>query len=319
LKLDNRTPYPAHLFRGCIDEQRMFGSLAAKITYDIVGDRLRPASDQPWLVSPSPWENEYGKMPHDELFYRGGVDVFVLGSARPPAGRPAPKIDVEVRIGPQFRRRLVVFGDRVWRRAGDKLVPGPPTPTRAVPLTLAHAFGGTDRWDGLDVPFTDNPEGRGFYLEEDRAEGAPLPNIEDPAQLIQRWDDRPEPVGAQICAQGFGPNLRRSVAFEGVNLKELRPTFFNNAFPSMIVPRVAVGDRVSVTGVREDGPIVFFLPASGLQARIGLGEQVYDVEPPIDQIGIEADKMRAFVSYRFPFRYPLVKLQRRWCELDKRR
>ena len=315
MKLDNRTPYPAHLFRGSVDEQRMFGSLAVRVTYDIVGDQLRPAQDQPWKLSPTPWENEYGPMPHDELFYRGGVDVFVLGHARAPAGRAAAKIDVEVRVGAEFRSRLVVFGDRVWKRQGPRLVPSAAAPTRAVPLTLAHAYGGKDRWDGLDVPFPDNPDGRGFYLEEATAEGKPLPNIEDPAAPIQRWDDRPEPVGAQITGQGFGPRLRRSVEFEGNELTTLHPTFYNHAFPRMIAPRARRGDRVSVTGVREDGPVVFYLPPSGLRARIGLEPHVHEVDPPIEQIGVEPDKLRVFVSYRYPFRYRFYPLQKRWAEL----
>lgn len=315
MKLDNRTPFPAHLFRGAVDDKRMFGSLAVRVTYDIVGDRLRPAKDQPWKVSPTPWDNEHGPMPHDDLFYRGGVDVFVLGSARAPMGRPVPKVDVEVRVGPEFRGRLVVFGDRTWRRTAGRLVASAPAPFRDVPLTLARAFGGKDQWDGLDVPFPDNPDGRGFYLEEARAEGKPLPNIEDPAAPILRWDDRPEPVGAQICGQGFGPRLRRSVVFEGSRMTELRPTFYNNAFPKMIAPKARPGDRVSVTGVREDGPVVFHLPPSGLRARIGLDPDVYEIDPPIDQIGVEPDKLRVFVSYRYPFRYVFHPLQKRWAEL----
>ena len=35
-------------------------------------------------------------------------------------------------------------------------------------------------------------------------------------------------------------------------LKVLKPTFFNAAFPSMIVPRVEPGERVRLGGVSED-------------------------------------------------------------------
>lgn len=317
MKLDNHTPFPAHLFRGVVEDRRMFGSVAVRVTYDIVGDRLRLAADQPWPVCPGPWDSEYGPMASDELFYRGGVDVFVFGSARAPAGRPAPRVDVEVRVGPTFRRKLVVFGDRVWKRRLGGLVPGEPAPFRALPLTLAHAYGGKGRWDGLDVPFSDNPDGRGFYLDEDSAEGGLLPNIEDPANLVRRWDDRPEPVGVGALTMGFGPRLRRSVRFDDATgaLAELRPTFYNAAFPDMIVPAARAGDRVSITGVREHGPVVFHLPPSGLRVRLAFGAEAGEREPAIDQIGVEVDKMRVFVSYRYPFRYHLNPLERRSCAL----
>jgi len=320
MKLENATPYPAYLFRTVIDERRMFGSLGARVTYDIVDGQLRPAADQWWKVMPRPWENDYGPMPSDELLYRGGVDVLVLGSARAPKGRPTTRVDVEARIGPTWRGRVTVLGDRVWREGRDGPVAGPPAAFTEIPLTLKHAFGGKDEWDGLDVPFTDNPDGRGFFLEEERALGQLLPNIVDPAQPIQRWDERPEPVGTQIVPQGFGPQLRRSVVFDEQTgmLKEVRPTFYNNAFPQMIAPAAKPGDRVSVTGVAEAGPVAFQLPPCDLLVRIGIGAHHYEFEPAIEQIGVEPDRMRAFVSYRYPFRYTLVPLEKRYCELVTR-
>lgn len=321
MKLDNRTPYPAHLFRGVIEDRRMFGSVAVRVTYDVVGDRLRVAPDQPWIVSPGPWDSQYGPMASDELFYRGGVDVFVFGCARAHLGRPAPRVDVEVRVGPSFRRKLAVYGQRTWTRRGAALVPSSASPFRAIPLTLAYAYGGKGRWDGLDVPFSDNPDGRGFYLDEASAEDHLLPNIEDPASPIRRWDDRPEPVGVCALTMGFGPRLRRSLRFDDATgvLAELRPTFYNAAFPDMIVPKVEPGERVSITGVREDGPLVFHLPAPELRVRLAFGAESGEREPAIDQIGVEADHMRVFVSYRYPFRYHLNPLEKRSVELVAQR
>lgn len=317
MKLENLTPYPAHLFRGSVDERRLFGSVAVRVTYDVLGDRLRLARDQTWPVSPGPWDSEYGPLPGDDLFYRGGVDLLVFGSARAPLGRAAPRVDLDLRVGPTFRHRLVVFGDRTWKRSGGRLVPSGPAPFRAVPLALSHAFGGKDRWDGLDVPFPDNPAGRGFYLDEASAEGNLLPNIEDPADLIQRWDQRPEPVGAHAPGPHFGPRIRRSVVFDpdAGNLEVLRPTFFNAAFPQLIAPAARPGDRVSLTGVRDDGPLVFHLPPSGLRVRLAFGHESAVREPAIDQIGVEPDRLRVFLSYRYPFRYVLNPLDKRRCEL----
>ena len=82
MDLDNTTRFPALLFRGCIDEHRLFGSVAARVTYDLLGQTLVPAATQSWPISPGPWDSPHGPMEGDELFYRGGVDLFVFGSAQ---------------------------------------------------------------------------------------------------------------------------------------------------------------------------------------------------------------------------------------------
>lgn len=305
------------LYRGGIDNHRLFGAVFARVTYDIVDERLVPADEQSWPVSAPPWDSDYGPMDSDEVFYRGGVDLFVFGAARPPAGEEAQQVEVLISVGKRFERRLVVFGERRWTRQGDELVPGATKQFREIPLSLANAYGGKDVWDELEVPFPDNPEGKGFYLEEEQAVGQPLPHIEDPDHLIRRWDDRPEPVGTQATPITFGPRARRGVVFDEETgfLKELKPIFFNAAFPHMVVPGVNVGDRVRISGVRTDGPLEFVLPHSSMQVRLEFGEEVSMRDLTIDQIGIEPDRMRAFVSFRYPFRYVLVPLQKRSCHL----
>src|SRR5262249_55095248 len=160
-----------------------------------------------------------------------------------------------------------------------------------------------------------NPGGKGYYIEEANAVDKPLPNIEDPNQRIQNWNDQPEPVGVGLTPQGFGPRLQRSVRFDPKTgqMLEIKPTFFNAAFPALIAPRVAAGDRVRVMGMRADGPIEFVLPPCSLRVQLRFGDQWIEREPAIDQVGIEADSQRVFLSYRYPFRYKMVPLQWRYC------
>jgi hypothetical protein len=316
MELENHTSYPAELYRGCIDEQRMFGSVAVRRTYRVAGERLEPAESF-WKVQPGPWECPYGVLSGDELFYRGGVDLFVFGSARAPGGKAASRVDVSVELGGRFRHTVAVFGERVWAKRGKELVASDPKPFVALPLTLALAYGGKDEWDELPIPFPLNPDGKGYAISEESAAGKPLPNIEHPRSLIRRWNDQPEPTGVGLCPPGFGPRALRSVEFDNTSgsLKTLRPTFYNAAFPDMIAPEARPGDRVVVVGVSAAGPIQFTLPPSGLRVRVRIGRQVQEREPMIDQVGIEPDLGRAFVSYRFPFRYWMVPLEKRSCEL----
>jgi hypothetical protein len=316
MDLTNRTRFPAALYRGCIDEDRLFGSLAVRVTYDLAGGRLVPSEEQSWKVSAGPWEGPHGPMAGDNLFRRGGVDLFVFGSARPPGG-PAPRADVTVEVGEHFRHTVAVFGDRVWEKRQGRLVPSEPRPFEAIPLTLANAYGGQDEWDELPVPFPMNPNGKGFALEESSAAGKPLPNVEDPDRLVRNWNDHPEPVGVGAPPDGFGPRVLRGVTFDEDTgrLKELKPRFYNAAFPGMVAPRAAAGDRVCVTGVTGNGPLEFALPPAGLKVRLRFGDEWVEREPAVDQVGVEADARRVFVSYRYPFRYRLVPLQWRACEL----
>ncbi len=316
MQLVNSTPYPAMLYRGGIDEKRLFGAVIARVTYDLAGHELRVSADQAWKVSPPPWECEYGPMDSDEVFYRGGVDLFAFGSARPGRGE-ATTMDVTVELGETFRAAVRVFGPRIWRREAGGLVPSPPYPFREIPLTLAYAYGGKDLWDSLPVPFPKNPSGKGFYLEEANAVGRELPNIEDPMNLIRKWNDQPDPVGVAHCGMAFGPRLEKSLVFDEktFELREMKPTLFNQAFPSMVAPCAREGERMRITGMSEGGPVEFILPHSGLMVRLRFGEEITLTEPAIDQIGVEVDRKRVFITYRYPFRYVLVPLVKRSCEL----
>jgi hypothetical protein len=317
MELENRSRYPAALFRGVINDDRLFASLAVRITFDLKQSKLIEAADQPWKVSASPWESPCGPMPGDELFRRGGVDVFVFGSAIPHHGRPAPRVNIMVRLGASFKHTLAVFGNRVWERRGGDLVATDPEPFTDIPLTLANAYGGRDVWDELPIPFPANPDGKGFAVSEESAEGKPLPNIENAAHLVQKWNDQPEPVGVCAPPQFFGPKLHRTLAFDDRThaLTKIDAKFFNMAFPDMVAARVGPGDKVGVSGVGAAGPIVFTLPPTPIRARLTFDGRANELTPPIDQIGIDASRGKVFVSYRYSFRYKLMTLTKRTCEL----
>jgi hypothetical protein len=319
MQLVNLTPYPAALFRGVLDEERLCASVAARVTFDLNGAGTDPVVEQAWPVEPGPWDSPYGTMAGDELFYRGGVDLFVFGSACAPGGAPARSVDVVLEVDGRVHYRIVVFGERRWERRGGSLVPSEPLPFTTLPLTLAHAFGGQDEWDALPVPYPDNPHGLGYYVDEAHAEGGALPRIEDPANPVRTWDDRPEPAGMGLPPPFFGPRLRRSVDVDERTGRITRfdGLFFNAAFPAMVLPRqqLGPGTRLRLWGVQPSGPLDVNVPVSGLQVRLAFGDQVTDVAMPIDQVGIEVEQRRLFISYRYPFRYRLIPHQLRSCTL----
>ena len=315
MELTNLTRYPAGLFRSVIDDNRFAAALVSRVTFDMTPNCQDPSDEQPWIVSAAPWKNEHGQMDGDEVFYRGGVDVFLFGNAWAP-GRAVTEMNVTLEVG-TFRRHTLVLGDRAWVRRGRNLTPTAPVPFESVPLTLQYAFGGKDQWDGLDIPYPDNPMGRGYAIEEKSAEGRLLPNLEDPQHRIMRWDDRPDPVGFGVCPMTCGLRLRNGIVLDDKKqIQDLKPTLYNSAFPTMIAERVMPGDLVRVSGVLRTGrPLAFPIPAFKMVARLQFGKEVIERPLVIDQVGIEAEHNRIFVTYRYPFRYVLYPLQKRTCEL----
>jgi hypothetical protein len=255
-------------------------------------------------------------MDSDDVFFKGGVDLLLFAHARAPRHRPVTQMEVRMTVG-SWRRSIRVTGERAWvRGASGALRPTDPVPFLELPLTLANAFGGTGEWDGLTVMCPDNEHGKGFFLTEDEAVGGRLPNIEDPLALVAAWTDRPAPVGVGPCPIISSQRIRSGIGMDELGrIVELRPKFFNAAFPEMILERVQVGDTVRVDGVLHDGPLVFRIPDAAPQLRLAFEDQIIEPKLDIDQVGIEADLGRAFIAYRHPFRYTIHPLQRRSCEL----
>jgi len=315
VELENRTGWPAALFRAPLEDRRFAAALVARVTFQLTPAGPQPSSDQPWIVSRGPWTSPQGPVDGDALFCRGGVDLFLFGTARIP-GRARADTFVDVGVG-GFRHRIRVVGDRTWVRRRGTLAPRAPVPFNEMPLSLARAYGGTTVWDALEIAHPDNPVGRGFVVEEAAAEGAALPNLEDPDRPIRSWDDRPEPVGLGFCPMTCGARLRNGLQVgEDGELHGIKPTLFNAAFPAMIAERVAAGDGVQIGGLTESGaPLAFRVPELPLIAELRFGEAVIQRPLAIDQLGIEADAQRIFVTYRYPFRYVMHPRQIRACRL----
>lgn len=296
-------------------EDRIAASVLVRVTYRLRDGALVPDDSQPWLVSNAPWDGPQGPMASDLVFYKGGVDIFLFASAVPPDGAPATSVPVEISVGTAFKCRVLAFGPRVWQRRLGRLMPSAPAAFTSLPLALEHAFGGQDDWDGLAIPYPDNPEGTGFYLTERSAIDRPLPRIEDASQLIAHWDDRPAPVGMRPCSPGSPLRGKHGTVIQPDGRLKIRPHFFNDAFPAMIAPHAQPGDPVTIVGVSAAGPVCFRLPHHPVRVHLRFGSEAYSTHPVIDQVGIEIAEQRVFVAYRYAFRYVIHELQHRSCEL----
>lgn len=317
MDFENSTPFPAGLFRTAIDDDRIAASLAARVTYDLADSGLTRSEEQTWQVSRDPWTSDYGLVDGDALFHREGVDVLLFGNVRPPR-RDTTSMRVSVRVGEVFSRDVMVHGVRVWTRGllSGRLVPTSPRPLTPIPLTSANAYGGRDVWEDLSVPYPLNPDGMGFYLSEAAAVDRPLPSMEEPDQLIKEWDDRPTPAGLAPYPPGHPLRLMGMVR-EVDDKPQLKfgARLFNTAHPRMIAREAKAGMTVSLEGMTSGRPIVFRLPDERLHVQVRFDDETHTEPLIIDQIGIEPEKRRVFISYRFPFRYSVRPGQLRACRL----
>ena len=306
--LVNETPFSAVLPSTVLDEERMAAALVARVTYTLdLGKkkaRLDVAKEQIWQASHEPIETPHGLIEAELPFMKGGVDVFLFGAARTPEAAPATKMEVALEVG-NFKRRALVSGNRVWlKNAAAGFRPSAAAKFVAIPLTLANAFGGRDTWDGLEVPWAENPDGTGYVIAEDQVEGRPLPNLEEPAAPIAVWSDRPPVCGFGFCSRANVARVRSGIVLEDEQrIVDITPRYFNTAYVPMVAPVANAGDRVKVTGMRHEGPLAFDVPEAPFDLHLQFGKRKVARTPVVDGIGVEVDEHRLFVSYRFAFRY----------------
>lgn len=313
----NNTAYPALMFKTGLDNDKFAMSIAVRITYDIAEDGNTAVSpNQEWKLSRELWQSEYGPIDSDDVFRRGGVDILVLGSAKAPNAVPVRSMEVLVKHNTKTINRVRVFGDRFWTKSLLGMEISTPQPFTIMPLTLANAYGGQADWDGIKIPYGNNPEGKGYHYAKEDYIGKALPNIENPFRLIRKYTDQPDPVGVACLPQLREMHMRENLRFdkEG-NLEKLDPKFFNTAFPSMIVDKINDGDCITVIGM-SDKPFLLRVPAQKILMKTILGEREITKEMYVEQIGIITEKQQAFITYRCPINYTLIPLEVRYCTIS---
>ena len=216
LQILNTTPFASGLALLCDSTGADVVSVVVKGTFAIPSRGTEaPVADeqQPVLYAAQHYgdpDSSSIKYPADIVLGKVGTDIGLIGSAHAPGDKPVQKLPVSLSVG-RFRKVIYVIGDRQWK---PHLVPGvlamsAPKPFVKMPLVHERAFGGKyeDQKKRSVVNFP-NPVGAGFWPDRRSAEGRPLPNLEDPAHLIDSWKDRP-PVACYGFVDGWWEPRRR--------------------------------------------------------------------------------------------------------------
>lgn len=315
MDLVNRTKYAAKLLATSIDEDRMMASLVVKACFDIKRDGLVPCEKQDWQIG-QPVKTEFGEFDEESPFRKQGVDVMLLGKAYPAGGGPAPKARFELQVG-ELSYAIDVYGERRWVRSGGKLVASNPEPFESIPLTWAHAYGGKSQVETGELPYHANPVGRGFHFSEESAEDGPLPNLEDPENLVRSWQDQPQPVGVAPLSRESSLRVMNATEFDSdvtpPQIKQIKPSYFNNANPALILAEPPVpGTLIEASGVRPGGTgLAFKLPAGTFHVYVQLADRSYVFPTHLESITLLTELQQVLLGYRCCFRYRLQPLERR--------
>ncbi|CAM2011299.1 DUF2169 family type VI secretion system accessory protein [Acanthopleuribacter pedis] len=204
------------------------------------------------------------------VLFRPGCDIALYGKARTPGAVPLTEMETHLKVG-SVEKRVRVYGDRVWKRRLVGLTPSAPEAFAEMPLVYERAYGGRSRYPrgqsgGLD---TRNPVGIGYYESKRAAAGQPLPNLENPGALIQRYTDRPFAAGYGLISPSWPSRARYAGTFDSFWLAErapryprdIQPRFFQAAHPDLQTLNPLRGDeKVCLTGFSHEGTIQFNLP-----------------------------------------------------------
>jgi hypothetical protein len=289
--LDNRTDFAAHP-QLLLDRDGEKLVTIVKATFELEGDgglELAPPERARGVrFADLPWEKEKPDSlayPADVCLRKPATDVVVVAKAYAPGGRPAPRFDARIEVGP-LKKSLSIFGRRLWLEKGTGLTE--PGPIAEIEMRYDYAWGGRDEEDprGL-IEEPRNPVGMGVTGNPAALTHKPAPNIEDPAYPIRSAKTAPPPAGVAPIGRSWEPRRRYAGTYDGA-WKELRapllPDDFDDRFnlcasPGLLAETpLAGGEPVRLLNLSPGGgALSFALPTVALEIEV----QVKGREPAV--------------------------------------
>lgn len=311
----NSTGFPAEFLPGSMGDTEMLGIIACKVTYTLDQGGLIPVSpEQSWPVFGKPFMFQDVSLGPELDFRKEGVDIIVFGHAAALNSEPTQRMQVAVECG-RITHRVEVFGDRFWQKFKQELVPSNPIPFLEMPLTNKRTYGGTAIWEGTEISHSINPDGCGFYISANQAEGKPLPNLERSDSLIQKWSDQPRPA-CFFKPKGIYFDTKEAPEDPQELIIYLVEPLFNKTVPELVARLDDLGESIRLVGFAAEGNIVFPVPPlNGPEAMVTVGSLHSRFPSTISSIIILAKEQVLIVTYICLFRYLFRPMEKRNVEL----
>lgn len=233
------------------------------------------------------------------------TDIVMLGHACAMDQKEVRELDVGLSVG-EVNKSVRVFGDRQWK---DGLITRPAV-FKTMPMVYEKAYGGVHIVDGqVDSAEARNPVGRGHAGNRtvEDMNGVPLPNLEDPRQLIRSHTDQPVPACFGFSAPSWLPRASFAGTYDEAWKKSRAPylpldfdkRFLNMAHPDLIYPGFLQGSEpVRIIGMHPRGMMEFDVPHVPLIMRIKVGDKEAQPAFNLETLILEPNQMRFSMVWR---------------------
>jgi len=308
-QLTNRSPFAASMAVFPNEDAVDTLYVVVKATFNIgkaftlADEQLKPAVEDVYWIEPGTSSLKYASDIH---LGKPATDIILIGHACALEQKEVRELDVSLSVG-QVSKRLRVFGERQWK---DGKITAP-TPFKTMALVYEKAYGGMHIVNGqIDSAELRNPVGRGFAgtRKPEEMNGAPLPNLEDPNQLIREPTDNPTPACFGFCAPHWQPRATFAGTYDEIWKKTRAPylptdfnkRFLNMAHTDLVYPGFLVGgEPVQMTSMHPSGTVQFDVPRVTLTTRITLADKEEE-QPPfhLETLLLEPNQMKVSLIWR---------------------
>jgi hypothetical protein len=320
-----------------------------KRTYTIVPSKRCVRAESDYRLIPG--DEHYGdpmnstvKFETDFFPFKVATDVVLNGNAYAPRGLPTETFTASLSVGPR-RKDVRVIGDRVCRyRAGMDPQFTDPKPLKTVELRYERAYGGVDIYSNpkAQCAYPRNHLGTGFVVGSSKkaVENLPLPNLEDPTDLltparlscgeVKNWERQPMPqgfgwfsmywrprasfAGVMPADRPFEQELRKASAqklppyerklYEDNPFPDMDFRFFNGASAGLALPFLSGDEEIRLTNLSPEGELSFQLPGEHLRIGLDIGQGMLESPTFLHTVMIRAEERQVDLVWRAAFPYP---------------
>lgn len=308
LQLHNSTPFAANIALFPNEEAIDTLYVLVKATFNIgkqwtlADEQLPPVEADEYWTEPGKSSIKYASDYHIGKPYS---DIIMLGHASPPDGQEVKRLDVNLSVG-QVRKTVAVFGDRHWK---DGRI-SQPSPFKTMAMVYEKAFGGVHIVDGQIAAIEGrNPIGRGFSgkRKSDEMDGVPLPNLEDPDNLITATEHQPEPACFGATCPHWLPRSNFVGTYDEAWQTQRAPylpvdfdkRFFSMAHPDLVYPGfLKGGELVEITNMHPRGTIKFEVPFIKLNADVTVAGVSNNPKFSLETLIIEPNQLKLSIIWR---------------------
>jgi len=233
-------------------------------------------------------------------------EVLVVGKCFTPEGKPVSAYEVSLQMGP-IDKTLYVFGDRFWKRKkGILKTISDPLPFTEMDVIYENAFGGPD--------YKKNPLGKGHApIKSNTGKNVhPLPNIEDPHDLIDSPKKKQDPAGFGPIDLTWPQRMEKAGTYDQKWLDKLFPglaqdidyTYFNAAPPDQWLDGFFNGNEsFEIRGMHPDNKTLQSrLPETRSRCFINLkideGEQFREIKTNLDTVWLFPHAEKGIIVWR---------------------